>query len=286
MPNFISIDEAQAAFSSLDLTFISYLGGGSFGNVFKVRDSQNRFFALKIISPERADLNRLHREALALKRVNSPNVAKLYRWGLGDSTTRYPYLLTDFIEGEPLNRIKERGVLWTPEECVINLEYLLNGLSDLSSTGEGVVHRDIKPSNIVIRASDSAPVIIDLGLVRHLDMTSLTTTNYGFMGTPAYAPPELWSDPKRADSTTDMFSLGIIAYEMLSGRHPYLTGSENTRPQVESKMLYASALDLHDVDNTIPTALSHFIMLMIRREFSKRMRSADYALNTLRSLQI
>lgn len=282
-----NIESIRVLFAGQGLEVISYVGGGAFGDVFKVRDTSGQFFALKLLSPSGADLGRFKREAMGMQKIDSPFVAKLHRWSLGDSEIIHPYLLTSFIEGETLRKIQGRGVLWTPQECITNLDYLLQGLSAFAAVGNGgAIHRDIKPSNIIIRASDSVPVIVDLGFVRVMDMSSLTPTDYGLIGTPQYAPPELWTDPKRADLSTDMFSLGIVAYEMVSGRHPYFDGSESNLYEAKEKMCFGSPVHLQDVKPEISAELSQFIMFMIRKEKSKRLRSADYALERLRTLKI
>jgi serine/threonine protein kinase len=279
--SFISVEESRRIFSDLGLNITKQIGEGGFKVVFEAFDEQQNHLALKALHPDKTDLNRLRREARAMETVHSPFVPEILKWGLGE-TTELPYLLEEFIEGEPLSRVLSRGYVYEHQEGTAFLIRALEGLSACAK--EKIIHRDIKPANIMVRP-DGTPVIIDFGLSRHVTLSSLTSTHGPAPGlTPHYAPPELLDYDKGGfDDTTDLFSLGITAYQMLTGKHPFLTNAEFRLPYLElkDKMLNQVARPIHEVDPRIPPQLSRFIMKLIRRERFERYRDTAYALERL-----
>lgn len=173
-------------------------------------------------------LERIQREVETLRKIDSTYFPKNYGFSIVDSQ-RY-YILEEFLDGGTLeSHITE----YSSEQSAIELVLeLIKGLRILWSQGEkGIVHRDLKPQNIII--TNNGPKIIDLGIARLLDETSITETWGGSPRTPAYASPEQIENKKKLiDFRSDQFNLGIIFGQLiLSGQHPFdpiLVGNKNS----------------------------------------------------------
>lgn len=274
-------EEVQLLFP--DLSVIRFVGKGSFKFVYEVY-SNNVRCALKILTDD-VDYNRLGRETDAMRIINSPFVAKLYEFLM----VRKPefsveYILEEFIEGDDLKKYIDNFKIYTAHETIIFLDQILQGLE--ACWENKIVHRDIKPANIMVR-NDGSPVIVDFGLSRHLDMSSLTSTNFGgTIGTPYFAPPELLEYTKNdIDSKTDLYSLGVTVYMMCTGRHPYSDVSGDY-PRSIVDLLTKTALPPHEINPEIPESLSRFILRLMDRHRVKRPRDATQARNKLSQLRL
>jgi eukaryotic-like serine/threonine-protein kinase len=271
-----SLEDIKKLFPQFEI--VKRVGQGSFKVVYEVfNDSQH--MALKVLHGE-LDFTRLIRETDAMRIVQSPYVAKLYEFQVKRSSEiSIAYILEEYIEGEELNSILDRGKIYSPKESVLFLEGALKGLE--ACWEKRIVHRDIKPANIMVR-KDETPVIVDFGLSRHLDLTSLTPTdNIGVIGTPLFAPPEVLRYRKNdIDSKTDIYSLGVTLYMMLTGEHPYLD-LKNLRNVTMNDLLYNPIKPPNEIIPHIPDSLSRFIMRMINRNRVDRPKDATHALSRL-----
>jgi serine/threonine protein kinase len=199
--------------------------GGS-GECWRL-EKEGEVMALKVIvkSP---DPERFDREVEALNRVRSGRVMKLVAYGddlsAADGTT-YSYLLSEFIDGGDVRANLTHG-LPTDEELRAFLVGCLEGLEALHD--QEVIHRDFKPENVVLREGRwRDPVVIDLGLSRLLDVTTLTIYPWAGGTWPYMAPEQLQGE--RAIDRTDLWALGVVAGELASGQHPFWRG-ERTPP--------------------------------------------------------
>lgn len=168
------------------------------------------------------------------------------------------------------------------ESALQFLDMTLQGLE--ACAAKNIVHRDIKPENIIIRP-DGSPVIIDFGIARHLDQTSLTETSrmWGIC-TPPYAPPEVLRYQKnQIDGKSDLFSLGITAYEAMTGVHPLWVRGDRDELNYE-RMLNQDPKPLADLDPTIPDEISKFILRMMNKDRFRRFRDAHIARESLRRI--
>jgi hypothetical protein len=193
---------------------LSEIGRGAMGVVWKARDDETgEIVALKLLreiySEDAGYRKRFERELALARRIDSINVVKML--GFGDRDGR-PYLVLEYVEGRSLNEVLiQHGAYDWPEAQAL-LAQLAQGLADANAAG--VIHRDIKPSNVLL-ATDGTAKLTDFGIARGLDLTRMTATST-IMGTPAYLAPE---GPK--DARSDLYSLGIIGYELLTGELPF-----------------------------------------------------------------
>lgn len=196
---------------------IKLLGEGGMGAVYKARDRElDRLVALKVIRPELAGhssvLQRFKQELILSRAVTHRNVVRIFDLGVAQGAR---FITMEFIEGRDLSSLLEERRL-TPEEAVKILRQVCAALA--AAHAEGVVHRDLKPQNIMLE-SGGRVVVMDFGLARSMETSGLTQAG-AIMGTPAYMSPEQ-AKGLPADERSDIFALGIIFYQMLTGVVPF-----------------------------------------------------------------
>ena len=196
---------------------LKLLGEGGMGAVYKARDLElDRLVALKVIRPELAGnpsiLQRFKQELILARKITHRNVIRIYDLGVAERTR---FITMEFIEGRDLASLLEERK-YTPEEAVKILGQVCAALE--AAHAEGVVHRDLKPQNIMIEDAGRV-VVMDFGLARSMEATGVTQAGT-VMGTPTYMSPEQVKGLP-ADERSDLFALGIIFYQMLTGEVPY-----------------------------------------------------------------
>jgi serine/threonine protein kinase len=229
-----------------ELEIQELIGTGGMGCVFKVHQNKlDRTIALKILPKELASdslfAERFSREARAMARLNHPNVIRVYDYGRAGDVC---YLMMEHMDGMNLRDLLDAGQLSADESLRI-FDQVCEGLA--FAHREGVIHRDIKPENILFSRQGHVS-IADFGLARlamdsHCEV-SLTQTRQA-MGTLNYMAPEQWENPKGVDHRADVYALGILLYELLTGRVP-----RGSFPPASS-----FAAVPQDVDNVIHRAL-------------------------------
>jgi serine/threonine protein kinase len=201
---------------------VAELGRGAMGIVYKARDPKiDRFVAIKTIclvghvrEEQEVYRERFFQEAQAAGRLIHPNIVTIFDVG-EDPETLDPYIVMEYVAGVPLNGMLEEGKP-LPLDTAMHLAQQVAEALDCAHA-QGIVHRDIKPSNIMVTAEGQAK-IMDFGIAR-LNMTHLTLPGHA-LGMPAYISPEqLNGDP--VDGRADIFSLGVILYNMVTGYRPF-----------------------------------------------------------------
>ena len=210
------------------LEILECLGRGGMGVVYKARQKTlNRFVALKLLAPERVldphFAERFTREAQALAALNHPNIVTIYDFGQAGG---FYYLLMEFVDGMNLRRLL-RARKFTPEEALAIVPPLCDALQ--FAHDRGIVHRDIKPENLLLDKTGRVKVA-DFGIAKILGTVNASgkagepaapeNTTQTDVGTPGYSAPEQKTDPQRVDSRADVYSLGVVFYELLTGERP------------------------------------------------------------------
>jgi tRNA A-37 threonylcarbamoyl transferase component Bud32 len=197
---------------------VEQLGEGGMASVFKAYDkSLERYVAIKVIRTEivmdQEFLQRFQREARALAQLDHPYILKVLDYGEQDGM---PYLVMPFAPGGTLK--SRMGSPWSYQEAARLLAPIARALE--CAHQQLIIHRDVKPANILFTSSET-PILSDFGIAKMLDMgesMQLTGTGMG-IGTPDYMAPEQWLG--KVDARTDVYALGVVFYEMVTGRRPY-----------------------------------------------------------------
>ena len=203
------------------LEVLEYLGRGGMGVVYKARQRRlNRMVALKILTPDKGSnaqfSERFSREAQTLARLNHPSIVAVYDFGEVDGLC---YLLMEFVDGVSLRHLLQTHKL-TSDEALAIVPKICEALQ--YAHDRGVVHRDIKPENILLEREGQVK-IADFGIakiVNHEKPQAAITQDRQVIGTPHYMAPEQVEHPQRVDHRADIYSLGVVFYEMLTGELP------------------------------------------------------------------
>jgi serine/threonine protein kinase len=215
----------------------SKIGQGGGGVVYRAyqRVPIERTVALKLIRPgmdSGSVLRRFEFERRALERMNHPNIARVLDSGIVDTAefgSQRPFFVMELVEGVPITQyVKDQSL-----ELRDRLELIIQVCAAVQHAhSKGIMHRDIKPSNILVTQVDDHPhcKVIDFGIAKALDeslMDSIQMTNIGAMvGTPRYMSPEQMSSEADIDTRTDVYSIGVVLYELLTGKSPYTSATD------------------------------------------------------------
>ncbi|MBN1506401.1 MAG: protein kinase [Sedimentisphaerales bacterium] len=260
------------------------LGRGGMGVVYLARDTElDRFVALKCLPPEvrrnEAMQSRLRREARLLAKLNHPNIATLFQGP--EEAEGIIYLVLEYIAGQNLAAHIRGGRLSLAEALSIATQ---TATAVAAAHAHGIIHRDLKPGNIMITPLGHVKVL-DFGLGRAMDMETMGSksppTRPGWpMGTVAYMSPEL-AMGRPADYRTDIWSLGVVVYEMLTGDLPFGGDSE---PAILHATVHDPPRDMREWREAIPDALEQAVLKMLRKEPSGRHANMDLVVGELTSL--
>jgi serine/threonine protein kinase/tetratricopeptide (TPR) repeat protein len=237
-------------------TVLEAIGQGAEGRVFRVQDSlRSSELALKIVPPQLSHW--LHREFEALRQIQHENLIRVFDWGRGG--LQGAFYTMELVSG--MDWGKRRGERQDPEEVTRILAGVLRGLAHLHSHGE--LHGDLKPENVLLGGGASIK-LTDVGM-------SASTHGDTLSGTPGYAAPELW-EGSTADFRSDIYSVGVMAYEAVTGRHPFAgrTIREVVSGQLEGWVPSPAA---HGV--RLPAEMERGIMRALERDPNLRPRTAD-----------
>jgi len=254
---------------------LQLLGEGGMGAVYKAADRElDRFVALKVIRPELASdpsiLARFKQELLLAHQVTHRNVIRIYDLGEAEGVK---FITMEFIEGKDLRSLTREKKKFAPEEAVDILQQVCLALDAAHSVG--VIHRDLKPQNIM-RDGTGRILVMDFGLARTLEGEGMTQTG-ALVGTMEYMSPEQ-ALGKDLDQRSDLFALGLIMYELLTGKTPFR--AESALASL-IKRTQERAIPVSDVDAQIPGALSGIVSKCLERNLDERYQSASAILTDL-----
>jgi TM2 domain-containing membrane protein YozV/predicted Ser/Thr protein kinase len=213
------VEEIVQLFPQLEI--LSLIGKGGMGAVYKARQPMlDRIIALKVLPPAVAGdpgfAERFNREARALARLNHPNIVAVYDFG---KVENLHYLLMEFVDGTNLRQVEQSGKL-SSEQALTIVPKICEALQ--YAHDQGVVHRDIKPENILLDKSGRVK-IADFGIAKMVGQGPTDVSLTGakdVVGTPHYMAPEQIEKPQEVDHRADIYSLGVVFYEMLTGELP------------------------------------------------------------------
>ena len=247
-----------------DYTVVRLLGKGGMGSVFLLENAAGGQVAAKILDPETAGdheaRKRFLREAELALGVKHPNLVETYDVG-EDPETGLCYILMEYVPGGSLADLLKKSGSLPVEEAVAVVQAMAQVLE--LARGKGIVHRDIKPANIMFDAEGTAK-LADLGVARGgpkgLETTTVTQTG-AMIGTPAYMAPEQMLDAHHVDTRADIYSLGVVFFEMLTGERP---NKDDTVVQLMAKAVKGEPLpDVRTMRPEVSASIAQLLAMMV-----------------------
>jgi len=255
------------------------LGKGGMATVYKADElSLNRVVALKVMSPKISDdptmIKRFKREAQAAAQLNHPAIVQIF--AIGEEKGIH-YFTMEYIRGKSLAQLRrEKGSL-TPGEAVPYLVQTAEALGEAHR--HGMVHRDIKPSNIMLDKAGRVKVT-DFGIAHVASAQTQLTVAGSFLGTPQYMSPEQ-CEGKPVDGRSDIYSLGVTFYELITGRSPF---EAETPGSMLVKIVKGEFKPLQEIDPNIPAGVRTVIEKMLKTSPKKRYQNTDEVITALKNL--
>ncbi len=255
------------------------LGRGGMGIVFLAREiAVGRLIALKLIRTgqhaDEVDLDRFHSEAASLAELEHPHIVRLYHYGIHEGQ---PFFTLEYCQGDSLARRMD-GAPVSPTLAARMVEQLANAIG--VSHRRDIIHRDLKPSNVLLVESPETPLelctlkISDFGLAKRLDSNQDHTQSDAALGTPQYMAPEQTNDAKNVGPAADIYSLGVILYELLTGRPPFRAATAaDTLIQIRS----LDPVSLRQLVPQIPRDLETICLKCLDKDPLRRFTAAEFA---------
>lgn len=250
---------------------VAELGRGGMGVVYKGYESQlHRYVAIKVLADSLAHdpaiKERFLREARSMAALNDPHIIQIYFIGEDEGQT---YFVMEFVDGESLGSVLKRETRLKPEQAAKIVYQTALGLA--TAHDRGVIHRDIKPGNIMIDSRGNVK-IADFGIaLSSADLSKKLTSTGEFVGTPGYLSPEVCLG-KLIDQRSDIFSLGIVLFEMLAGRMPF---TDESPLGLMLEVVKAEIPDVCSLNADVDAELARILSRMIAKEPADRYQSCQ-----------
>ncbi len=262
-----------------DYNYLRTLGAGNMGVVLLVEKDDQKF-ALKILngqlqhSQKTTFIKRFLREAKVLSNFQHPNLIQIYEYGFHENSN-IPFILMEYIESETLAESIKRNNL-SIEQRIFIITQLAAVLTVIHA--QNIIHRDIKPGNILV-CDDFQIKLTDFGIAK--DENSLMTREHEILGSPAYMPPEVFISSSKSSEQFDIFSLGVVSYELLTGKKPF-KGRNISELKYNIKNL--RPLEPRKINPQISEDLQNILSRTLRKRPEDRYQSSDELFNDLNNL--
>ncbi len=243
------------------------IGSGAMGTVYKAKFHKDgkvipvalKVVALGLVGNEGA-MARFEREAAILKQLRHPHIVRLYGAGKYKQT---PFIAMEFVDGESLDKVLGRRGRMSWEDVAVYAKQLCAALQHAHE--KGIIHRDLKPSNLMV-TPDGSLKLTDFGIAKDTDVTSLTGAN-STIGTAAYMSPEQCKGDRNISAKSDLYSLGIVLYELVTGKKPFV--AENT-VEMFLKHVHEKPVRPGKLVPDLPVWMDNLIMFLLEKEKDKR----------------
>jgi eukaryotic-like serine/threonine-protein kinase len=243
------------------------IGTGASSRVVRAFDPLiGRIVAIKLFSPELARgeaRERFIKEARVVGQLSHPWIISLHDMGI-DESTQTPYLVMEFLDGQALDRVLEKGTIPYGRACAWAGD-VATALA--AAHRKGVIHGDVKPANVLI-TEENRVKLMDFGMAR---LASHATKDTPLLGTPAYwCPEQIMGKPQ--DARSDLFSLGVVLYEMTTGRRPF---DGDSLQAICGRVLSSTPLAASHSNPSVPAALDEVIARCMAKDPAQRWESGD-----------
>ena len=258
------------------------IGQGGLGSIWLGRHHMlDTLFAIKVLDPEVAEakpeyVKRFVREAKLATRIRHPNLVAVHDAGFDEARGVY-FLVMDYVKGDTLRSTIAFGGAQPEKEAVRIILQVADVL--VAAQRFGMVHRDLKPENIML-TTEGAVKLLDLGIAKTSGgIDTLKTMAKSLFGTPAYIPPEQALDSSSVDTRADVYSLGIILFELLCGRRPYM---DDVPAKVMQQLLDPSPIpDVRTFNDKVSPELSAVVSRMCAKNREERLSSPKAVIDAL-----
>ncbi|MFH1614652.1 MAG: LamG-like jellyroll fold domain-containing protein [Planctomycetota bacterium] len=261
---------------------IECIGHGGMGDVYKgYEKALDRFVAIKVLPVQLARqkdfVKRFHAEATAIAKIDHPNIVRIYYSGEDQG---YQFFVMQYVDGESLADLLTRCKKLSVSEAMPIIEQCLAGIG--AAHKRGLIHRDIKPGNVLLDRHSRRALVTDFGVVKSIHTVTQITVTGTIMGTADYIAPEQ-ARGSEVDCRTDLYAMGVLMYQMLSGKLPFDAKSATS---MMFQHAYEPPPPLSEVAPEVPEKLADVVMKLMAKDAKDRFQSTDDVLTVLQNIDL